>query len=61
MSSGSEPPGSRTEQSRGVIWGALAGLVLVAIVIAALGSPVAALIPIAIAAIALLFFFGGLG
>jgi hypothetical protein len=44
-----------------VIWGALAGLVVVAIVIAVLGSPLVALIPLAIAAIALLFFFGGLG
>ena len=44
-----------------MIWGALLGLVVVAVAIAALGSPLAALIPLAICAVALLFFFGGLG
>lgn len=59
VSSSGEEPQERSDQ-RHVIWGALAGLVVVAIVIAALGSPLLGLIPIAIVAVALLVFFGGL-
>ena len=61
MSRGDEPPRSQTDQGRQVIRGALLGLVVVAILLVVLGSPLLALIPLAIAASCLLFFFGGLG